>query len=182
VCRSDVHPASAAPPDLLRRRRLRFAGVAVATIFVASCARIPALKELNDLQTEAWTGRISLKVQDEPPQSFSGGFALRGQASRGDLTLLSPLGTVVGILRWSPGHAELDSGNGKVRYFGSVDELTREATGSAIPLEALFSWLQGRPANLGGWTADLSRHAEGRIVAQRLRPAPQAELRVLMER
>ena len=98
------------------------------------------------------------------------------------MTLMSPLGNIVGILSWSPGRAEIDSGNGQVLQFESVDELTRAATGSAIPLEALFAWLQGTQASVSGWTADLSRHADGRITAKRVQPAPQAELRVLLDR
>jgi outer membrane lipoprotein LolB len=161
---------------------LNLFGIPVAIILIAACARPPSTNQLNDLQTRAWTGRIGLQVASEPPQSFSGSFTLNGEPLRGDMTLFSPLGTVVGILRWSPGHAELDSGNGNVRQFDSVEDLTRSATGSVIPLEGLFAWLDGTPANVGGWTADLSRQADGRIIATRLQPAPQAELRVVLER
>ena len=179
--RSDGGATGTVAPGLPRRRWLHFYVLAVAIVLIAACARPTVPNQSNSIETKAWSGRISLQVADEPPQSFSGSFALNGQPSRGDMTLFSPLGTVVGILRWSPGRAELDSGNGKVRRFASVDELTRSATGSVIPLDALFAWLQGTPANVGGWTADLSRHADGRIIAKRLQPTPQAELRVVIE-
>jgi 4-diphosphocytidyl-2-C-methyl-D-erythritol kinase len=83
------------------------------------------------------------------------------------------LGSVLGVLRWSPGEAMLDSGNGKVQRFSSVDELMAQATGAAVPVTALFAWLRGDNASASGWSADLSRHAEGRISAKRtVQPAP----------
>lgn len=89
---------------------------------------------------------------------------------------------MLGVLRWSPGEAVLDSGNGKVQRFSSVDELMAQATGTAVPVAALFAWLLGNPVSVSGWSADLSRHAEGRISAKRIQPAPQADLRVILDR
>ncbi|MGH8848742.1 MAG: hypothetical protein ACREXQ_16075, partial [Polaromonas sp.] len=56
-----------------------------------------------------------------------------------------------------------------------------QATGAALPLGALFAWLQGDNASVNGWSADLSRHGEGRITATRAQPAPQADLRVVLD-
>jgi outer membrane lipoprotein LolB len=133
-----------------------------------------------------WTGRISLQVQSETAQSetaqsFSAGFELKGRPERGELTLISPLGNVLGVLRWSPGEAVLDSGNQKIQHFASVDELMAQATGAAVPLSALFAWLQGDNASVSGWSADLSRRSEGRISARRAQPLPQADLRVVLD-
>jgi outer membrane lipoprotein LolB len=133
------------------------------------------------LNNEFWSGRISLQVQSEPAQSFSASFELKGRPERGELSLISPLGSVLGVLRWSPGEAVLDSGNGKIQRFASVDELMAQATGAAVPLAALFAWLQGEPAGASGWSADLSRHKDGRISAKRSDPAPQADLRVVLD-
>ena len=130
---------------------------------------------------ELWTGRISLNIQSEPEQFFSAGFELKGKPDRGELTLISPLGNVLGVLRWSPGEAELDSGNQKIQRFDSVDALMSQATGAAVPLSALFAWLQGDSANVSGWSADLSRHGEGRISAKRAQPTPRADLRVVLD-
>ena len=133
------------------------------------------------MNNESWSGRISLQVQSEPAQSFSASFELKGRPERGELSLISPLGSVLGVLRWSPGEAVLDSGGGKIQRFASVDELMAQATGAAVPLAALFAWLQGEPASASGWSADLSRHKEGRISAKRTEPAPQADLRVVLD-
>jgi outer membrane lipoprotein LolB len=164
-----------------RLRSLFFFTSLIATILIAGCARPPGTTAINDPKNNLWMGRISLQIQSEPAQSFSASFELKGRAERGELTLISPLGNVLGILRWTPLEATLDSGNQQVQRFSSVDALMAQATGAAVPLSALFAWLQGDNANVSGWSADLSRHSEGRISAKRAQPAPQAELRVILD-
>jgi outer membrane lipoprotein LolB len=171
-------------PLVFRTRPARLGLVCVfffAPFLIAGCAQPPRATGINGLRNELWTGRISLQVQSEPVQSFSASFELKGQPERGELSLISPLGSVLGVLRWSPGEAVLDSGNGKIQRFSSVDELMAQATGAAVPLSALFAWLQGDNASASGWSADLSRYAEGRISAKRAQPAPQADLRVVLD-
>jgi outer membrane lipoprotein LolB len=171
-------------PLISRTRLARLAFVFAslfAAFFIAGCAQLPKAAAQEGLNSELWTGRISLQVQSEPPQSFSASFELKGRAERGELSLISPLGNVLGVLRWSPGEAVLDSGNGKVQRFASVDELMVQATGAAVPMDALFAWLQGENAAASGWSADLSRQNEGRISAKRIQPAPQADLRVVLD-
>lgn len=164
-----------------RLRRLLLAGFLAATFLIAGCARPISGTALNGLKNEFWTGRISLNVRTEPEQSFSAGFELKGRPERGELTLISPLGNVLGVLRWAPGEAELDPGNGRIQRFASVDELMAQATGAALPLAALFAWLAGDNAAASGWSADLSRRGEGRILASRTQPLPRADLRVVVD-
>lgn len=153
-----------------------------ATILIAGCARPISESAPNSSKNDFWTGRISLTIKSEPEQSFSAGFELKGQSERGELTLISPLGNVLGVLRWSPGQAELDSGNRNIQRFGSVDALMVHATGADVPLAALFAWLQGDNATTSGWSVDLSRQGEGRIFATRMQPMPRADLRVVLDR
>lgn len=120
-------------------------------------------------------------MASEPVQSFSASFELKGRAEQGELTLISPLGSILGVLRWAPGQAVLDSGNQKIQRFASVDELMERTTGAAVPLSALFAWLKGDSASAEGWSADLSRQPEGRISARRVLPAPEADLRVVLD-
>ncbi|MDB5932093.1 MAG: putative lipoprotein [Polaromonas sp.] len=169
-----LHLTSRLRPALLH-------GLLFATFLIAGCARPINTTALNNPKTEQWTGRISLQVLSEPAQSFSAGFELKGKPERGELTLISPLGNVLGVLRWSPGQAELDSGQQKIQRFESVNALMAQATGADVPLTGLFAWLQGDNASVNGWSADLSRHAEGRISAKRTQPAPQADLRVVLD-
>ncbi len=171
-------------PPVLRIHLTRLGLVcacAIAPFLIAGCAQPQRLAGTNDSKNELRTGRISLQVQSEPVQSFSASFELKGQPERGELSLISPLGSVLGVLRWSPGEAVLDSGNGKIQRFSSVDELMAQATGAAVPVTALFAWLQGDNASVSGWSADLSRYAEGRITARRVQPAPPADLRVVLD-
>ncbi len=166
----------------MRLARLALAFATLFTVFfLAGCAQMPRATAQDGLKNDFWTGRISLQVQSEPAQSFSASFELKGRAERGELTLISPLGNVLGVLRWSPGEAVLDSGGGKVQRFASVDELMAQATGAAVPIDALFAWLRGDNAAASGWSADLSRQQEGRISAKRSQPAPQADLRVVLD-
>lgn len=152
------------------------------SLLMAACAAPQKTIQNSGLTADQWMGRLSLQIQSEPAQSFSASFELKGQPSAGELVLISPLGNTLGILRWSPGEALLDSGGGKIQRFSSVDELMMQSTGAALPVEALFSWLRGTHANVNGWSADLSRYDDGRITAKRVQPTPQADLRVVLDR
>jgi outer membrane lipoprotein LolB len=144
----------------------------------------------------AWTaGRLSLRVDaapGRPAQNLSAAFELRGSGSQGELRLMSPLGTLLVAARWQPGAVTLNSPEGEQR-FASLDELSRQALGEAVPLAALPDWLAGRPwpqaahevqpdgfAQLG-WQVQTQRLAEGWISARR-DAAPAAQLRVRLDR
>ncbi len=133
----------------------------------------------NDAKKSFWAGRMSLQVQSEPPQAFFAGFELKGNPIQGELTLNSPLGNSLAVLRWSPQEAVLDSGN-QIQRFATVDELIEKATGAAVPLPALFDWLDGKNTAAAGWNADLSQQAEGRISASRTVPQPRSDLRIVL--
>ena len=159
----------------------------IATFLIAACAHKQGFTDINDTQKEAkngasttfWAGRIGLQVQSEPPQAFFAGFELRGQASSGELTLISPLGSILGIMRWSPTEAVLEQGS-STRRFASTDELLAQVTGAAVPISALFDWMAGIDTPTPGWVADLSKQPDGRISAKRANPAPQADLRIVL--
>ena len=156
-----------------------------ATLLIAACAHKQGATGINDTQNEVknsfWAGRISLQVQSEPVQAFFAGFELKGQAETGELTLISPLGSILAVMRWSPGEAVLEQG-GSAKRFASKDELLAQTTGAAVPVSALFDWLVGINTNAPGWTADLSQQAGGRISAKRNEPAPQADLRIVLDK
>ena len=166
---------------LQRWRQVGFVTFLIAIILIAGCASPQRATGQNDPQNQVWAGRISLQVASEPVQSFSASFELKGRADNGELTLISPLGSILSVLRWAPGQALLDSGNQKVQRFDSVDQLMERTTGAAVPLSALFAWLKGDNATASGWSADLSRQSEGRITARRLLPTPEADLRVVLD-
>jgi outer membrane lipoprotein LolB len=153
-------------------------GLASSAFLVSSCASTPSTAN-SQAQTDEWAGRISLQIQSEPAQAFFAGFELRGNAERGELTLSSPIGNTLGLMRWSPGQATLATG-GEIKNYNSADELLEKSTGAAIPLSALFDWLHGTNTALSGWTADLSRQPDGRIDATRRLPVPLTQLRIVL--
>ena len=149
----------------------------VATLLLAACST-PPISPKGD--NGPWSGRLALRIDSDPPQSISAGFELQGTPTTGSLQLHSPLGNTLAQVTWSPAGAELKQGSQSVRR-ATLDELTTDMGGTALPVQALFAWLQGRPQAAAGWQADLSRQAEGRITAQRLQPAPSAELRLIFQ-
>jgi outer membrane lipoprotein LolB len=134
-----------------------------------------------DTGTPWQRGRLALRVDalaGRAAQSLNVAFELRGDGERGELHLISPIGTQLAAARWAPGLAELRSSEGEKRY-ASLDALSREALGEALPLAALPDWLAGRPwrgaahtAQDGGfeqlgWAIDTRGLAEGRVLARR---------------
>ncbi len=157
------------------------AGLLAGALLLSGCAAAPKPVGPVDAQTGPWSGRMALQVEDNQSQSFSAGFELKGTARAGELTLFNPLGGTLAALSWGAGFATLRS-NGQAREFDSVDALVVHATGSAIPVAALFDWLRGTNTPVQGWQADLSQLESGRLRAQRTQPPPPADLRVVLDR
>lgn len=163
-------------------RRWLMATLSIAIIIIAGCAHPARAPGTFDPKVAFWSGRLSLQVDQAPEQSFAAAFELRGSATDGELLLLSPFGSTLALLRWQPGSATLTSGS-DVRRFDSLETLVGQATGTPIPVSALFEWLAGVATPVPGWQADLSQLAEsGRINARRLSPTPTADLRVALDR
>ena len=165
------------------------AGLLSAMFLIAGCAVKTKAAGINDAQNDSqitvsqayWAGRISLQVQSEPPQAFFAAFELKGRAEQGELALISPLGSTLAVMRWSPLEATLLQG-GTATSFASTDALLLQATGAALPLSALFDWLADKNTPVAGWQADLSQLGSGRIAAIRTMPAPQTNLRIVLDR
>lgn len=162
------------------------AWLALATL--AACATPDA-----GVERPAFSGRLSLQIQSQPPRAESAQFELSGGADRGRLALSTPLGTRIGEARWAPGEALLIASGGRETRYADMDALTRALLGEALPVAALFDWLAGRPwpgapaqplAGAGfaqlGWRIDLAEADAGRTVARR-DAAPAATLRVQLD-
>lgn len=165
----------------MTKARGPLAAAFLAALLVSGCATPPRPPGPADAQAGPWSGRLALQVEDNQSQSFSAGFQLKGSARAGELALFNPLGGTLAVLSWGPGNATLRS-NGQAREFESVDALVAHATGSAIPVAALFDWLRGANTPVTGWQADLSQLDQGRLRAQRQQPPPPADLRVVLDR
>ncbi len=154
-------------------RRAFLGGIAA---LLAACATPPA-----PAPDATWSGRLALTVAADPPQRWSAAFELDGSAERGALRLYSPLGARVAEVRWNADGAWLDRGDGAPQPYPDLATLTADLTGTALPVQALFDWLAGRPHPLPGWEVDLAEQPQGRLRARRLDPAPLADLRLLWQ-
>ena len=161
------------------RRRL-VAAVFAGAALLAGCAT-PSRPGTGTSRPESWSGRLSLRVDSEPVQTFAALFDLRGTPERGTLTLTTPIGSTLAELQWSPGEALLKNGS-ETRRYASVDELIKAATGAAIPVDALFGWLAGRTDTVTGWRPDLTQWSAGKLQAVRESPLPRSDLRIVFER
>jgi outer membrane lipoprotein LolB len=160
----------------------RFLAAGLITLLLVACAPLPPAPPSDPAPSAQryWRGRLSLRVETPEPTSYFAGFELSGQPQAGELMLSTPLGTTLAQLRWQPGTALLRR-EGQTRAFDSLEALATEATGTALPIAALFAWLQGQPAEADGWQADLTQLGAGRLVARRAQPEPAAELRLILE-
>ncbi|MBT2336891.1 hypothetical protein J7E49_23680 [Variovorax paradoxus] len=169
-------------PEVSRsgRRALLIAG-GVALLSMAGCAQLTGGSSSAPRPSDSWSGRMSLRIDSQPVQTFSALFELRGSPEQGELSLTSPIGSTLAQLHWAPGEALLKNGS-ETRRFDSVEALIEAATGAAIPVGALFGWLAGRDERVPGWRPDLAQVANGRLQATREAPSPTADLRIVFER
>ena len=168
-------------------RRGGVAALLGALLVLAGCTTAP--RQAPDL-----AGRLLVIVEADdgaPARSLSTQFELRGDARAGELQLTTMLGTTAGQARWRPGRAELITGEG-ARGFADLDALAHDLFGETLPLTALIDWLRGKPwpgapqaptvdgFEQLGWRIDLSRFAQGWVLAARER-APAFSVRVKLD-
>lgn len=191
-------------------RRFRWAWQpASLAALLAACASAPPAT--GDLALTA-SGRLAVRVDataTRPAQNLSAAFEWRGDGERGELTLLSPLGSRLAQARWTAQGAWLITPEGQAR-FDSLDALAERAFGERIPLVAWPDWLAGQPwpgaasVPLGatgstdsadaagtagttsgfeqlGWRVDLARFDQGRIEARRSAP-PAVAVRIVLDK
>jgi len=159
----------------------------------ASVARVPANPDLSG-SSRHFSGKLSVQIAATAEQARQGGsanFELQGQAKQGQLELSTPLGSLQARASWTEHGAVLTLPKDE-QHFDDLDHLSQAMLGEAIPVAALFDWLQGRPwpqaaaqtLDAGfeqlGWQVDLSRFADGLIVAKRLAD-PVVTLRIRLE-
>lgn len=162
-------------PDM--RRRKACAGIGLLLGGLSACT--PPPKQSPD---DTWEGRLAVHISSEPPQEFFANFELTGSDAAGVLQLISPLGTTLLHLKWDPTHAEVTQGSTTLRK-NSLTELQHHLhihqSGIALPIEAWFGWLKGRPTQAPGWEPDLSEISRGRLSAHRHTPLPEIRVKLI---
>ena len=132
---------------LLSRAALTALLAAGLTGGLLGCAGLPAKPAVVMAEGDVHlTGRLSIQVSSSTARPTGGnvGFDLSGNPAAGQLELSTPLGSLVARATWGAGEVKLQTPEGE-RRFADLDELSRELLGEAIPVAALFDWLQGRP-------------------------------------
>ncbi|MFM6991268.1 MAG: outer membrane lipoprotein LolB [Rhodoferax sp.] len=151
---------------------------------LVACATPPAPPTAAPRNADllSWSGRLALNIASTPPQSISAGFELKVQPpTKGELHFLSPLGTTLATLQWTPGQALLQQGD-KRWEDSSPDALLTRLTGAALPMAALIDWLQARPTEVKGWQADMSQMSSGKLRVQSTDDGmPRVTLRLIVE-
>ncbi|HEX6018176.1 MAG TPA: outer membrane lipoprotein LolB [Burkholderiaceae bacterium] len=170
------------------KRRVALWLMATASSLLAACA------SLTPHTSAVLSGRLSVRVDSDPPRALSAAFELSGNAHNGALVLTSPIGSTLAQAHWTPGEAVLETPGTRNRY-PDLDALAEHALGEHVPLAALFDWLRGRPwpgaASQGlpddgrgftqlGWLVTLPRDAQGWVEAQR-NAAPAVTLRARLD-
>lgn len=142
---------------------------------------VPTAQQVTLKQMGHWQGRLSLRVLQPNPEQFSANFELHGSAETGELSILSPLGTTLAVARWTPHNAQLVQGQ-KVQDYASMEALTQQLTGAALPLQALLAWLDNDGPPLPGWQLTSESPASGRrVFAKREAPLPALQLTLLLD-
>lgn len=158
----------------------------VVVALMTGCASPP--KPISTVEKPAWAGRLSIKIDAtsaSPAQQTSAAFTLAGNPQAGQLDLFTPLGGKAAEITWGAGFAIISDGK-MGRRFPDLATALEQVTGADIPIVNLFNWLQGKQdkaleASLG-WEVDLTRLAEGRVIAIRVQPLPRTELRLVLEK
>jgi outer membrane lipoprotein LolB len=171
------------------QRIFALAGITLVMLLATGCVSVP--KPISTADAPAWSGKLSIKIdatntQPNPQsaQQTSAAFTLTGNSQAGQLDLFTPLGGKAAQVVWGAGFATVSDGK-LGRNFPDLATAIVELTGANIPISQLFGWLQGKQdkaleASMG-WEADLTRLADGRLVAIRTQPLPRIELRVVLE-
>jgi outer membrane lipoprotein LolB len=153
-------------------------------VLLTACSTAPRHVAVDPTNPDAighWEGRLNLRVAKNPPEQFSTSFEMTGRPEQGQLSLLSPLGTTMAMVRWNPQGASLQQGS-DVQNFTSMDELTLRLTGAALPLPQLMAWLDRTGPPVQGWQINAQALKSGRrVMAERQQPLPALQLTVLLD-
>lgn len=90
------------------------------------------------------SGRLSVSYQVAgKPQSLQGKFDWTQRGENIDIELFTPLGQTMARIAITPTRARLEQSNGEVSEASSIDLLTEQHLGWALPVDGMRFWLQG---------------------------------------
>lgn len=126
---------------------MRVAVIAALIIALAGCQSVPPLSSTSGRSPNALTswnldGRLGYRANDD---GGSASVSWQQRVEHGEMALSGPLGMGSARIRWSPGHAELDTGKETVTA-DNAQALAWRLTGLQLPVEALQYWVRGLPS------------------------------------
>lgn len=101
---------------------------------------------LSEHHTEL-QGQLSIKLEAFGEQAASGisvGFFFTGNDTGGRLDIMTLMGSQVAQVTWTPRQAWLVNDKGRTPY-ESLEQLSLDTLGEALPLRALIHWMAGKP-------------------------------------
>lgn len=160
-------------------RALALGGLTALLLSLSACTSAPrAVPDNPDIAS--WQGRLAMTVDSQPPERMAASFTLQGSEQAGSLALFTPLGSTIARAQWSAQGATLAQGQ-SVREFASLHDMLSHFASAALPVPAMFDWLQGIAHDAPGWHVDLSQKDQGRIFASRQYPKPAVDLRLILD-
>lgn len=152
-------------------------------------------------QLQQWQGHFSIKLGpwrqlSADGQSFT--FYLQAGSDTGQLDLMTPLGTQLAQVNWTPQGSRVQSSEG-TQQFDSIGAMSQQLLGEEVPLLALPYWLQGIPSpdlpsasvaedhsgfQQAGWHITTVGLGQGRLIATRPASPQQRDIsiRIRLER
>jgi outer membrane lipoprotein LolB len=118
----------------------------------------PVLQQLH--RAIDLSGRLSVRYQaGQKEEALHGSFIWSQDGPDTTVTLLSPLGQTIAIIKATASGAMLEQGGQPPRSAADVDTLTADTLGWPLPVSGLREWLQGTAIDSDGRTFKASPEA-----------------------
>lgn len=110
------------------------------------------------------SGRLSVTYRaGGKPQSLQGKFIWLQRDQQIDIELFTPLGQTMARIAIAPGRARIEQSGGEVREASSIEQLTEQTLGWALPADGLRYWLQGFMRDTQGQLVTLTPAQSGSV-------------------
>lgn len=117
--------------------------VLILALLLAACAQLPSVSKWQEEREWHYleaSGRFAVRAQE---QGISAGFDLLRQNGAESITILSPIGTVMGSLCHDEQGAIAMDQQKRIFQAASVEQLGEMFLGHRLPLSALPVWMNG---------------------------------------
>lgn len=160
--------------------RRRCCTLFVLTSLLSACAKVPLGPASGNSNIKRWSGRLVVKIQTTPMQSWIVSFDLEGSVDEGELLLSGPFGQTLAQARWDAKQAQLIQPDHRVQYFLNLNELWTHLTTIEFDVQVLFLWLNEKPfAVPEGWQVT-STNKRLRLIRHAQASAPEIRLDVTL--